>query len=787
VPRRVATVVLLLVAVVLAALFARSCGTDDAERGAEGPATDDGPALDASTISFSTPPRQRERAKAAAPGEAAAAPADDGTKTAADKERTTRLTFVVSRREDGERIAGATVLAADRLGHREFTTDRSGLAEFEVAPGGVNFGVVAPGRAREQGSFEARAEPMQRDVRLGIGAVAVGRITDAATDAPVAGALVTVRIGGFDGLSTYHWAGDWEVGHATTGADGRFTIEGMAPGTVFTLHAEAKGYADGERPATPWVPGRCTCDLALQRGRTIRGVVLDPGGTRAPGVHVECRPAWQRPVQPGPFGDGARTTRADPAGGFSFAGLEADGAFVVRARGDEYGLRVVETQAPVGVDEVILHFEAMATLRVRTSGGVPGDAPGDPLRASLRRLTALPDDSDLPQVATDGSESVQLSPGRYRVLIDEAGCDPEPSAEVVLRAGQETTCEIRLGSASFEGVVRDADARPVAEAHVSLRETGGEGRTYEASTDSTGKFRLDGVAPGRHRLRIELHKYARLSEDVEVPSAARAWTLRTAGVARINLPETALGRDVLVILDRVADPGEEGDADGWVPDLASTSAPTWNGSNPYVLPVGVTGRIRFRVLVEGFLPAQVETIASAGEAFPVEVPDLVRGVVLSGRISSPEGDGVGNATVTVVDRIDARRTTFSGPDGSFVTEAVAPGEVRLRIQPRERYLPVTVDIPVREDGNGPLSITLHRGGQVEFVLADERGVGVPGVDLDIRDALGELSAWAVRTDHRGRTRARLNPGKHRVTGPGVEPATVEVAEDAEQTVRLVAR
>jgi hypothetical protein len=169
------------------------------------------------------------------------------------------------------------------------------------------------------------------------------------------------------------------------------------------------------------------------------------------------------------------------------------------------------------------------------------------------------------------------------------------------------------------------------------------------------------------------------------------------------------------------------------------------------------------------------------------VPDLVRGVVLSGRISSPEGDGVGNATVTVVDRIDARRTTFSGPDGSFVTEAVAPGEVRLRIQPRERYLPVTVDIPVREDGNGPLSITLHRGGQVEFVLADERGVGVPGVDLDIRDALGELSAWAVRTDHRGRTRARLNPGKHRVTGPGVEPATVEVAEDAEQTVRLVAR
>src|ERR1700741_5218695 len=57
-----------------------------------------------------------------------------------------------------------------------------------------------------------------------------------------------------------------------------------------------------------------------------------------------------------------------------------------------------------------------------------------------------------------------------------------------------------------EGVVRDAEKRPLADARVSLDDQV-EGRTQTAQTDAAGHFRFDGVAPSTYMLHVRKAGY----------------------------------------------------------------------------------------------------------------------------------------------------------------------------------------------------------------------------------------------------------------------------------------
>jgi hypothetical protein len=102
------------------------------------------------------------------------------------------------------------------------------------------------------------------------GAPLTGVVVDKADDSPVAKAYVSLGTKGDASRSRT----------ATTGLDGRFQVD-ISPGD-YTMDAGADGYARTRQPVTV---GEAGGDLrvALSRGLTIRGRVLDPGGHPAGG------------------------------------------------------------------------------------------------------------------------------------------------------------------------------------------------------------------------------------------------------------------------------------------------------------------------------------------------------------------------------------------------------------------------------------------------------------------------------------------------------------------------
>ena len=130
-----------------------------------------------------------------------------------------------------------------------------------------------------------------------------GRVTDAATGKPVAGASVAAQfIERRRRMLTDGW------GQAVSDAEGRFPIGGLEPGVYNVVLLEVPGRKHAAAAAVEGVRvkagAEATADLAVIEGHPLRGVVIDRGDGDKPiaGARVGC----QGPAQPrsgsGPHG-----------------------------------------------------------------------------------------------------------------------------------------------------------------------------------------------------------------------------------------------------------------------------------------------------------------------------------------------------------------------------------------------------------------------------------------------------------------------------------------------------
>jgi len=123
-----------------------------------------------------------------------------------------------------------------------------------------------------------------------------------------------------------------------------------------------------------------------------------------------------------------------------------------------------------------------------------------------------------------------LSPGVHRISVDEGALPIElrlgkSEAWVEVRAGVVTPVQfpldLRLG---FAGRVRNVDGTPAAQRELVVENTAGASVAH-LRTDAWGYYRVDGLAPGRYRLRV--------AGDSSLPAT---WVeLRTAFVFGIDL------------------------------------------------------------------------------------------------------------------------------------------------------------------------------------------------------------------------------------------------------------
>jgi protocatechuate 3,4-dioxygenase beta subunit len=154
------------------------------------------------------------------------------------------------------------------------------LGRFAAGEGTV-LDVVAQGFASAE--TEATAGPDAKPVKVTLWAAAsvAGVVTDEA-GRPVAHAAVAPAGAGLGG-SEFRWV--------TTDGQGRFEVQGVAPGRVL-LRAQGRGYAMSEVVGVDVAPGGHVdgVHLVLRAARVLRGRVVRPDGRPAEGVQVSARP-----------------------------------------------------------------------------------------------------------------------------------------------------------------------------------------------------------------------------------------------------------------------------------------------------------------------------------------------------------------------------------------------------------------------------------------------------------------------------------------------------------------
>ena len=283
-----------------------------------------------------------------------------------------------------------------------------------------------------------------RDVVVRPGQRIRGRITDAATGQPVAGARVGV---------------DWNLfGAVLSGADGTYALNAVRPlNGVKSLHVIADGFA---RAVSQLTDTDSTIDLSLYRGFRLRGRVVGAGGAPLPDA---CVSLWANTNVGSAWHFSIGQARAGSDGRFEIRGLDklVDHSLIAAADGAGRARRTVSAPGPDAEDV------DLGDVALPAACSLEGTIQDADVRLLARREVLLvgPVAMGTSGPSGAGRESRWSDPmGRFRFTDLEAGQyrlsagvpgEAEASMElvvapgedvhgVVLRAGPSRTLDVRV-------------------------------------------------------------------------------------------------------------------------------------------------------------------------------------------------------------------------------------------------------------------------------------------------------------------------------------------------------
>lgn len=464
------------------------------------------------------------------------------------------------------------------------TTGDRGRFEFEVAAGAYLLSVRAEGFAPatvpapviagvEGALLFVRLLPLAPPPPAGTASLA-GRVTDAATGTPLAGAVVSLlsqEMGGSDDHSGGDHSDDDSTGashdgrsHTTvTGADGRYRLDSLHAGT-YTLEAVRPRYERSRATITLATGERATRDIALRAEAAENELVLVSGRVFIDSTKAPVAGALVTLMERDDDGRARGTTVRTGADGAYTARVE-HGRYLVAVRvgpegaGDagytEYydNARTAGTATPVearrGVPVTGIDFGVPGAARpvvIKLSGRVT-DGAGAPLAGAAvfvasRAARGAP---AVARTAADGTYAVRLErrgPDAVVVWAVREGYATEyyreapavwaaqtlpldPAAPAL--AGIDFTLErLVAGSASgeIEGTVTNANTGlPLAGAAVVAYHADRDA-LFHAATDSAGHYALGGLAAGSYYVLFHAEGFAPVYNG-----GAEAW-LRAAPV-----------------------------------------------------------------------------------------------------------------------------------------------------------------------------------------------------------------------------------------------------------------
>lgn len=689
--------------------------------------------------------------------------------------------------------------STDAAFERRERSDASGRATFSELPPSV-WAWIDPDPVRlgkvgwKRVDLPAQGE-LVVDVVLPKGRTVTGRVSDAATGAPVAGA---------------HVGSNWVQNRAvTTGADGRYEFPGWNEGQGSSdLQATAEGY--GRRGFV--VGTKEVVDFALERGDSVTGRAVDAAGKPVADVLVGVIAVGSKAG--GADGDILGSVRTGTDGRFRTTSLrrDQDHALVLMAPG--FGRTLLDfaprTAGPgeIDVGDVVLPPARAIEGRVLDAkgSGIPDlDVTLKGANADRRRLLSGPADSrgydgygQAEGARTDDLGRFRfpdLAPGTYALRSSPQGRvsatrsvsltaeKDELAADLVFAAGREVTI-----------AVTDSEGRPLAGAQVYV--SGAAGAPEGGPTDTKGEVRVT-LPPGDWS--VTLHWSAEQDPQRRHfrPVSARPIP---ADASRFVVALEAAG----AITGRILDPAGAGVGFLTVEavrggEVVATSGTQPDGAFSLDLPAGAAVTVRARGFVRsgadasrgGLHPAGTQGDAWAAEQDRVEVG--ASGVAITARrlaqdrtvavqALTPDGRPLAGVGVLLQSALYLLRQGTTDAAGRAAFTGLPPDRWTITVQPDAAHLdewaPAHVEV---EDPSAPVEVRFRLGSPVAGVVEDTEGKPVSRVMVEVLAAGAAAGkASGVRwTDESGRFRVVVDretagPLRARVSTPGRTPETFDV-------------
>ena len=224
-----------------------------------------------------------------------------------------------------------------------------------------------------------------------------------------------------------------------SGADGSFTIEGLATGTSHVVQARSSGYANAF--ARNVVPPADKLELVLQSAGGIRGVVKAAGGAPLPGFQVQVERFVEADGMVRPGKTSSRFSASD--GRFELDLVEPGGYdLVVTADGFAPARPPRVTVPPDGWGEVQVELGAAARVTGRITSG------GQPVAGARVAMSA---GYEGPPIFTDAQGRFTLadvSPGKRSISASKDGLATAHKDDIEVRSGATVDVELALGAAA---------------------------------------------------------------------------------------------------------------------------------------------------------------------------------------------------------------------------------------------------------------------------------------------------------------------------------------------------
>ncbi|MBU8898806.1 carboxypeptidase-like regulatory domain-containing protein [Corallococcus sp. M34] len=549
------------------------------------------------------------------------------------------------------------------------------------------------------------------------------------------------------------------LARATTAADGTFTLDALPEGKVTVWALSEAGSALAREVAS----GSEQVSLVLQTSYRVSGRVVDESGTPLPGAQVTVfHRAHSRYFEGHTGADGRFRVGPLPPGDYSFVvthpGFLGSDIFEASVTGEE--------------DEDVVLFRAR-----RIVGRV---VDGDRLIAGVEVH-----EEEGERVAVTDSEGrfffESMPPGEYRLMADTA--NGQGFSRVALTEDlSEARVTLRLGTLAYvEGSVRGEDGRPVAGAHVVVREFVHTGhvvlpREREADADAAGHFRVGPLSARDYDFAVSSPAHVDLSEERTVVfGEAMDFTLQPAvlveGVVMDEkgspVPEISLGLSARAVIEELVARDEDGNL------LPSSFHAPLRHSRTIAVGSPATSDAQGRFQLKAPVAAAYELRAGADEYLSltqsVDAPSRDVRVVVhrGGTVKGFVGDQLGvpiadvevSLTSTEGEELGPTVTEATDSEGHFTLLGVRPGSYAVFYTVGEGGMRREASVPVRIQGAETVEVSLRvpLTGSLSGVVVDTAGRPLSGVvvEAEARDEdtrLGELgfSSLQARTGPDGR-------------------------------------